>query len=171
MVLRHGTAKRNPEARSEFRNCSTESEIMSSTRTSVDKADRRTLGDAHLDIGLGNNYRLEYVKHLVSIATGIFVFSVTFMKDLIGEPSQASLKVFLISGWSALAVSIVSGVFHMRLWGAYYISWGLHYDAPHAEEYRKSINRRRKIAEWLQICGFAAGLLLLLAFAAWNLIR
>jgi len=140
-------------------------------KASAGKKGQETLADAHLDIGLGNSYRLEYVKHLVSIATGVFVFSVTFMKDLIGQSAaHANLKGFLIAGWGSLVVSIIAGIFHMRLWSQYYISWGLHYEEPHAVAWRRIVNRRRKIAEGAQICGFGAGLVLLLLFATGNLI-
>ncbi|MGI8732842.1 MAG: hypothetical protein ACR2LM_06025 [Pyrinomonadaceae bacterium] len=61
---------------------------------------QESLSDAHLDIGLGNQYRIEYIKHLVSIATRVFVFSVTFMKYLVGKPTaSANLRLVLISGW------------------------------------------------------------------------
>ena len=132
---------------------------------------QESLSDAHLDIGLGNQYRIEYIKHLVSIATGVFVFSVTFMKELVGKPnSAANLKPALILGWVALVLSIVAGIFHMRYWAQYYISWGLHYEATHAKKWRSKLNRKRKIAEYVQISGFASGLLSLLAFATWNLL-
>lgn len=145
---------------------------MSKSEQTSPEIRQESLSDAHLDIGLGNNYRIEYIKHLVSIATGVFVFSVTFMKDLINESTtNADWKPFLIAGWTGLVVSIVSGILHMRLWSQYYISWGLHYEESRAVKWRQVINRRRKIAENLQIGGFAIGLLLLLIFATRNLMR
>lgn len=131
---------------------------------------QKSLADQHLDIGLGNQYRLEYIRHLVSIATGVFVFSVTFMKDLVGKPtSLANFRISLVLGWLGLLLSIVSGIFHMKLWSQYYISWGIAYDDKRAKEWRKKLNTRRKIAEWVQICGFALGLLFLIVFATKNL--
>jgi hypothetical protein len=131
---------------------------------------QESLADAHLDIGLGNTYRLEYIKHLVSIATGVFVFSVTFMKDLVGRStSDAHLKAALLIGWIALIASIVAGVLHMRIWGQYYMSWGLHYEKEHAKKWRVKLNNRRKLAEYLQIWAFVVGLVALVAFATSNL--
>jgi amino acid transporter len=123
------------------------------------------------DLGLGNTYRIEYIKHLVSISTGVFVFSVTFMKDLVGPFSQVVGKPFLIAGWSVLVISIISGIFHMSLWASIYISWGLYWESPRAKRERAVLNRWRKIAERAQVLGFLAGLVLLVIFASLNLLH
>jgi hypothetical protein len=133
-------------------------------------APERTLADAHRDIEFGNNYRLEYIKHLISIATGVFIFSVTFMKDLVGRPiTEASVKFALPLGWCALVISIFAGILHMRYWAWFYTSWGTQWTDPKAKKRRFTIDRRRKAAERIQIYGFVAGLIFLLLFAAWNL--
>ena len=130
----------------------------------------RTLAEAHLDIGLGNTYRIEYIKHLMSISVGVFVFSVTFMKDIIGAPSaNAELKVALIVGWAALAISTVAGIFHMKLWALFYISWGLHYQEESAKRWRWQLTRWRKVSEFVQISGFIVGMLAMIVFAIRNL--
>ncbi|OYW74606.1 MAG: hypothetical protein B7Z37_16990 [Verrucomicrobia bacterium 12-59-8] len=130
----------------------------------------RTLADAHRDIEFGNNYRLEYIKHLISIATGVFVFSVTFMKDFVGKPTtEATAKLALPVGWLFMVVSILAGILHMRYWACYYTSWGTKWTKPKAKEWRAVINKRRKVAESVQIYGFIAGLSLLLFFTTWNL--
>jgi hypothetical protein len=124
------------------------------------------------DIGLGNTYRIEYIKNLVSITTGVFVFTVTFMKDLVGKPlAQVVYKPLLISGWSVLAISIIAGVFHLRLRAAYYISWGLDSTGANRGKHRRALNRKRKIAEYTQISSFFVGLALLVTFASLNLLR
>jgi hypothetical protein len=130
------------------------------------EGDTRTLAEAHLDIGLGNNYRIEYIKHLMSISAGAFVFSVTFTKDILGsDPITAPLKVALLVGWAALAASAIAGIFHMRLWAQYYISWGLNYEKQSAKQWRSKVNRWRKIADAIQVGGFVVGLAAMLVFA------
>jgi hypothetical protein len=125
---------------------------------------------AHRDIAFGNEYRLEYIKHLVSIATGVFVFSVTFMKDVVGSPTPAAnMRGLLLVGWVALLISIFAGLFHMRLWAAYYISWGVGWKESSARAWRRKLNRWRKVSEVSQFVGFGVGTLLLVAFAAVNL--
>ena len=139
-------------------------------KATVTESDTRTLAEAHLDIGLGNNYRIEYIKHLMSIAVGAFVFSVTFTKDILGTaPTDALMKATLFLAWMALAVSAIAGIFHMRLWAQYYISWGLNYEKKSAREWRWKLNRWRKLADSLQVGGFIIGLSALLAFAAWTI--
>lgn len=134
--------------------------------------DTRTLEQAHLDLGLGNNYRMEYIKHLMSIAAGAFVFSVTFSKDMLnGSFPSNGMKTVLLLGWASLAVSVVAGIFHMRIWAQYYISWGLHYEKPEAKKWRGKLNRWRKTADKLQVVGFVVGLAALLAFAAIGLLK
>ncbi len=134
------------------------------------ETDNRTLSEAHLDIGLGNNYRIEYIKHLMSIAAGAFVFSVTFTKDILGSsPISAAMKAALLAGWAALAISTIAGIFHMRLWAQYYISWGLDYEKKSAKEWRWKLNWRRKVADTIQVGGFVVGFGALLVFAAWTI--
>lgn len=131
---------------------------------------QENLADAHTDIGFGNDYRIEYIKHLVSIATGVFVFSITFLKDFVGlQPANAQYKVVLLIGWFALLLSIIAGIIHMRYWAMYYISWGTHYEDTKGREFRRALNPKRKAAEAVQFFGFGLGLLFLLAFAASNL--
>jgi hypothetical protein len=124
------------------------------------------------DIAFGNTYRLEYIKNLVTISTGIFVFTVAFVKDLLGKPIPSVLdKPLLIAGWSSLVASIVAGIFHMRWWGLYYIAWGLYWNQPKGQRQRAFLNRWRRVAEWTQLLGFLAGLVLLVVFASINLLR
>ena len=140
-----------------------------SPKTIIEKR-QRTLAEAHLDISIGDSYRIEYIKHLLSIASGIFVFSVTFMKEIIGtNPTNAQLKIALVIGWVALVLSIVGGIAQMRLWSAFYISWGRDFDKLEAKRYRRHITTFRVFAEFIQIAGFVLGLLSLLAFAIRNI--
>jgi hypothetical protein len=132
-------------------------------------AEEHTLADAHRDIDFGNRYRIEYIKHLISIATAVLVFTVTFMKDFVGKKSsEAEGRFLLLLGWSALVASMVAGIFHMRYWSWYYVSWGTRWKEPTARDWRATVNARRKIAENLQVYGFIIGLLCLMIFAVWN---
>ena len=96
----------------------------------------RNLDQIQKDIEFANNYRLEAIKHLMSIAAGIFVFSVAFMKDVIPNGSTATLKWALSWSWGLLLLSLLTGIILMKLWDKFYAS------------YRKSndegLNRRKK---------------------------
>lgn len=122
------------------------------------------------DIEFGNSYRLEYIKHLITIASGMFVFTVAFMKDVLGKPAAAAHgSLILICGWTALVVSIVAGIHHMRYWAWFFVSWGRGPADEQEIAWRKRIDGRRKIAEQTQFYGFFVGLVCLLVFAALNL--
>ena len=130
-----------------------------------------TREEGQRDIAFGNTYRLEYIKHLVSISTGIFVFTVAFMKDLVGKPISSVVdKPLLIAGWATLVTSIIAGIFHMRCWGAYYIAWGLYWNQPKGQRQRAVLTMWRRVAEWTQMLSFLAGLVLLVVFASINLL-
>jgi hypothetical protein len=143
----------------------------SSHTPNVETPEPYTRTHAHTDIGFANSYRLEYIKHLIAVSTGVFVFSVTFMKDLLGGlvPDGAG-KVMLITGWGFLTVSILAGVAHMRYWARYYISWGLHPNDKKGEVGRRQIDLRRRTVEIIQVSCFALGIIMLFVFSSWNLV-
>ena len=64
------------------------------------------------DVGLGNNYRLECIKHCMTLATGALVFTVTFKKDYLAVPGQTILGItFATAGWLFLVV--VPSLWHL----------------------------------------------------------
>lgn len=132
--------------------------------------EKRSLSDQHKDIEFANTYRLEYIKHLISISTGVAIFSVTFMKDVLERNSQSiSQKFILLSGWGLLLLSTFAGIFHMRYWAWYFISWDINPYKEEAKKWRNKIDIKRKRAEKLQIYGFIVGFTLLTIFTAVNL--
>ena len=76
------------------------------------------------DVGLGNNYRLECIKHCMTLATGALVFTVTFKKDYLAVPGQTILGItFATAGWLFLVLSLACGIWHMQCWEHYYFAW------------------------------------------------
>ena len=129
-----------------------------------------TIEQRQQDIQFGNSFRLEYIKHLISLSTGVFVFTVTFMKDFLGKASAtATLKPALILGWLALVVSIIAGIYHMRYWAWFFISWGRSPTDEKEIRWRNQVMSQRRIAEEIQFYSFFIGLTSLLSFAIWNL--
>jgi amino acid transporter len=131
--------------------------------------DERTLADVHRDIDFGNRYRLEYIKHLMSLSAGVFVVSIAFMKELMPPERHVRMAYGLGVGWVSLILSLFSGIAHMRYWASFYISFLKPFDDPVAKARRRRINARRKIAELLQLGCFVTGLVLILLFAILNL--
>ena len=106
----------------------------------------------------------------MSISAGSFVFSVTFMKDILASAVAGPvMKSALLVGWVALAISTVAGIFQMRLWAEFYISWGLHWNKQWAIERRRAIERWRKLADRMQVATFVCGFASLLTFAIWTI--
>ena len=123
------------------------------------------------DIEFSNSYRMEYIKHLLTMAAGIVAFTVTFMKDYINKPStQLKYQILLVLGWSALILSLLAGIVHIRCWTSFFTSWGARdHISDSARSWRASLDHWRKIAELLQVVFFLLGLILMVVFAAVNL--
>jgi hypothetical protein len=91
------------------------------------KVDDRDLnyGDVHemihRDIAIGNDYRKERIKLLITLATGVFALTVTFHKDLFGEALTPVGLLLMLSGWGALIVSLLAGILHFRNWEDFYL--------------------------------------------------
>jgi uncharacterized protein YqhQ len=136
----------------------------------AEEKDERTLSEKHKDIEFSNQYRIEYIKHLITIAAAIFAFTLTFLKDILGKPlSSVSYKPVLILGWLSLIVSLMAGIAQMRLWASYYVSWAKSFYDEEEKKWRNTVNKRRLRFEYLQIYSFFIGLMLLLIFSSLNI--
>ncbi len=126
--------------------------------------------DTRSDMNIGNTYRLEYIRHLVSVAIAVLIFSITFMKDILGQgDNEAEFKIFLAAGWLSLVVSVVFGIFHMRNLANFYISWSLRSENKKGVSERKELLDYQKNMATTHIFTFLAGLVLILIFAIKNL--
>lgn len=129
----------------------------------------RDVETRHRDIQFGNAFRIEYIKTLLALSSAILTFSVTFMKDFVGEEtSTASWKLALLSGWLLLLVSAVAGVLNLRYWAWYFISWGRSMTSNEEKEWREIISKKRKFTEQVQIYAFIIGMTMLVIFAIKN---
>jgi hypothetical protein len=127
----------------------------------------RSLEDAHRDIALANQYRLEFIKHTMSLATAVLVFTVSFVKDALPSGAAPQSAAYIGYGWFAMAISLIGGLAHMVGWDRFYISYrdyDYRGDGVRGKEVRKKITFFRRIAMFLQIAGFGFGLLLITYF-------
>ena len=101
----------------------------------------------------------------MSIFAGLFVLSIAFMKDIVGEESVTNSQ-YLIWSWLTLIISLISGIFHMKCWDRFYIA----YRKPNEEckQRRKKINQIRVTVESVQIISFVVGVVLMFVFSAQN---
>ena len=77
----------------------------------------------HRDISIGNDYRKERVKHVTTLAAGVFAITVTFHKDMFGGHVTVGALIFLVLGWLMLVGSLLSGIFHFQAWENYYLAF------------------------------------------------
>lgn len=126
----------------------------------------RALEHIQTDVDFANRYRLEYVKHMMSIAAGIFALSVAFTKDLAG-PGATKEPTLLVQSWGMLVLSLVAGIGHMKAWDRFYIA----YRKPFAERAKRHriVNPLRILAETVQVGALVAGVWLMFRFAVANL--
>jgi hypothetical protein len=75
----------------------------------------------HRDISIGNDYRKERLKLLITLASGVFALTVTFHKDLFSGVLDLRGLVLLLVGWSALLLSLLCGILHFHKWEDFYL--------------------------------------------------
>ncbi len=128
----------------------------------------RTLDNIHQDIDFANRYRIEYIKHLMSLSGGIFILSIGLMGDSLSNVNFEQFREAIVLGWFTLILSMVGGIFHMRTWDKFYMS----FRRPHEEgiTLRKKLRKRRRVAEAIQVSCFLTGLMLIFAFVAINIL-
>jgi hypothetical protein len=75
----------------------------------------------HRDVSAGNNYRKERIKHLTTLATGVFVVTLTFHKDFFGGQLDEGVRGWVFAGWAFLILSLLAGIQHFRAWEDFYL--------------------------------------------------
>jgi hypothetical protein len=133
--------------------------------------DIQSLSNVQHDISLASQYRLELIKTVMTLATGLLAFTVAFPA---GRNITAVIKLpWLIQvSWGALTISICAGIFHIRMWEMLYMSyrqydWKQNKEAGRHE--RNRITRWRRLFQTLQFLGFLVGVFSVGAFAVLNL--
>lgn len=129
----------------------------------------RTLEAIHRDVDFANRYRLEFIKHCMSLAAAVFVFTVTFIKEIVPD-AQAEHKWLIAVSWSAMIVSLLAGLGHLARWDRYFISHRDHrYNRARGDQVRARITFWGRIVMALQLLGFFVGLAAVAAFCFLNL--
>jgi cell division protein FtsW (lipid II flippase) len=128
-----------------------------------DPAHRKmALSETHKNIAIGNRFRLEAVKHMISLGVGAIVFTVTFRKDFQGI-SDESWLILIGLGWIALLVSVCGGVVQLKWWEKFYLSYRKDFKGKGAEgtAQRDRYLTVLRISFFFQSAGLVLGLLLL----------
>lgn len=129
-----------------------------------------TIDVVHKDIALGNSYRIELDKLLLTLATALFAFSASFVPTL----KSVGFQGWMVLGWSCLALSMGGGVIELYGWERFYLSYR-DFDfkgrGPEGVLARKRITAWRTGARAIQIGGFVGGALALGVFYSSNFIH
>ncbi len=146
------------------------SKSASTTIPAVTGQGAQTIDALHRDIALGNQYRLELIKLVMTLSTGVLAFTVSFRPSL----REVNAPWLMWAGWIGLGASIVGGMVNMHGWDRFYLSYR-DYDwrgkPLEGKQMRGAITFRRSIGAFLQLTGFGAGVLVIALFAALNLVN
>lgn len=138
----------------------------------LDDLDRRfrRLEAIHRDVDFANRYRLEFIKHCMSLAAAVFIFTVAFIKDIVPTGATPQHPWLIAVSWGAMILSLFGGLGHFAGWDRYYISYRDHAnDRAAGDVARSRINLLRRIAMAGQLVGFVVGLAALAIFCLLNL--
>jgi hypothetical protein len=140
--------------------------------TGEENAEAPTLASVQHDVAQANLYRLELIRTTMTLATGLFTFTVAF--PVARDKSSAIIYPWLAQlSWIALGISICAGLYHMRMWERFHISY---HDRDWKQgkrgagkRLRKWITFRRRLTMVFQYLGFAVGVGAVGAFAVLNI--
>jgi hypothetical protein len=171
-VIVESTADRNTSDcgdGNEIGNMATEN-ATSEIANKVNK-ESQSLNNVQHDISLASQYRLELIKTVMTLATGLLAFTVAFPA---GRNLTSAIKLpwLIQASWGSLTISVCAGLFHIRMWEMLYMSYR-QYDWKQAKEAgrnaRNRITRWRRLFQTLQFLGFLIGVFSVGAFAILNL--
>jgi hypothetical protein len=119
------------------------------------------------DIGRSVDFRKEYYKYTITIATALLAFSVSF------PPTLTSIgSVFLVRiAWLALGVSILCGVTAHFAWSKFFISFRNFDNRGKRKagiQNRKTWTGTRRMVEFIQFVGLLIGVIGIALFASVN---
>ncbi|NOX90633.1 MAG: hypothetical protein GXO77_16645 [Calditrichaeota bacterium] len=129
--------------------------------------DEYPLSAIHQNIDFSNRFRLEYIKHLMSLSAGIFVISMAFVNNFFDSTEKVSDLLFLKLSWVFLIVSLIGGIFHLRFMDSFFLTYRL--TPEEGNKKRENASKIITLFESIQIVAFIIGLVLILYFGIANI--
>ncbi len=122
------------------------------------------------NIDRSTEYRREYYKYALGIATALLAFSISFQPQLRRAPEQLWL---LIPGWGGLGLAVILGVRVHMVWAKFFITWRdwdhKKRDPATGKVKRDRLTAERHVLDFLLIAALGVGVAGVVAFAAVNL--
>lgn len=113
-------------------------------------------------------YRREYYKYCIGIATALLAFTVSFPPQLSRAPDSPWL---LFVGWSGLGLAVLAGVRVHMVWAKFFVSFR-DFDnrgrLPEGIVRRRGLNAQRRFLDTVQMVGLVVGVASVVAFAGLN---
>jgi hypothetical protein len=120
------------------------------------------------DLDRAVEYRKEYYKYVIGIATALLAFTVSFPPQL-SRPAEMSWLLFM--GWGGLGVAVLAGVRVHMTWAKFFVSFR-DYDNKEQRtkgvEVRKHLNNERRVMDVLQMISLVVGVACVVVFAGIN---
>jgi hypothetical protein len=114
------------------------------------------------------DFRKEYYKYTLGIATALLAFTVSFPPNL----TRTDCPVLIYVAWAGLGLAIIAGVLAHDLWSRFFITWRDHdnrQDPEGGKRVRSRITWWRRKADTIQLLALAIGVACIVAFTAVNL--
>ena len=121
------------------------------------------------DIERSRDYRKEYYKYAIGIATSLLAFTLAFQPALKSAPQGTWMEIV---GWSGLGVAIASALRVHMTWANFFISFRDYDnkgDACGGGRVRRRLTVERQILDTLIILGLLVGVAGVVGFTAANL--
>lgn len=121
------------------------------------------------DLDRAVDYRKEYYKYVIAIATALLAFTVSFPPQLSRPPEMTWL---ILAAWAFLGLAVLAGVRVHMTWAKFFISFRDFDNKGKKDEGRKVrelINLERHILDVFQIIGLVVGVIGIVLFAGSNL--
>jgi hypothetical protein len=121
------------------------------------------------DIERSRDYRKEYYKYAIGIATSLLAFTLAFQPTLRSAPQNLWMEIV---GWIGLGIAAAAGVRVHMTWAEFFITFrdfdnkGLREDG---KKERGRLTSQRRFLEWLMIVGLVVGVAGVIGFTASNL--
>lgn len=121
------------------------------------------------DIERARDYRKEYYKYAIGIATSLLAFTIAFQPTLRTAPQNVWMEIV---GWIALGIAVAAGLRVHIIWSEFFITFRDHDNVGQkakGDEARRKLTTTRRVLDFLLLAGLLIGAAGVIGFAGSNL--